>query len=181
MNLMLNRPRLPDSSQTKGPYGYAVWANLYKTVRTRGVKIELWSRNRSAQPTGSGATFVGFQGSEDPIPVSDTDHMEHLLARRNVIVKSNGVPAAGKNGSTYIKAYRKLTNIEGHQIERDSDYWADTQQGDPAKFVKAYVGVTSAGNVDTDTSFDLTVRLTFYVDFWGIRDVPSNTLVDFAA
>lgn len=146
------------------PLGYDQWTALYKNYRVHGVSIEVMCDNSSFH-----GGIVGIYPHTSVDKPSSLGRYLDFPETKYVMVNNGSRPLRFRK---YLRN-NALFNVSRQEYNDEVDY-ASGVGGGPTNL--GYINIfRQAIDEISSTDFDIRVKLTYYVEFYGIKIIPAST------
>lgn len=140
--------------------GFSEWAAFYSNYRVNGVGYEISICNKEANPV---QIIVAPTISDVGANYSTIDELQELAFARNGIVS-----IAGGQDRIRFKGYLPMHEILGDKLKYKSDpQFSAATTANPATMFYLNVGGYMLGGTFTGLGLAMTLRFTYYVEFYG--------------
>lgn len=155
----------------ESPWGKPEWAAMYAKYRVVGVKVTAYYTG-DVDVNGGCLAFVGMIDSSQVTTMAVSLGAEQIIRQRNFAwTHCNNIDG---RGTSTVKKYASIANIEGRNIKGESDY-ESTMGANPTKVPQILVGV-SAWRSQQEANYDVLLKIRYYVQLFD-RALPSTATV----
>lgn len=150
------------------PQGFDQWMSLYRQYRVKACKISVYYFNKENAGVTQVSIIPNWKGDSSIRTYFHPEQLQYCKYRRFASESGGGGHATG-----YINHYMSPAKIVGNKKAVDSDddfFGTDSANPTSAGLCYWYVLVQDAINQNgTDLHGELTVKLTYYTEFYGRR------------
>lgn len=149
----------PKNGSAHQPLYFDQWTNMFTKHRVYGIKYHITCVNRATNE----AFYFGVRHQEDTAIESS---LQTLMERNDSRIKMRSSVNSGFN-ACIIKGYMDTAKTVGHAKSsiKNDDNFIGTSSSSPNKM--AYLVPYISSNLAGDVTFEYTVRLTFYCEFFN--------------